>query len=96
MPKQSKDATIVELKQQLDHVVGQRDELDKKLKAVESTRDSWYRQMNEHKQSLDAIHDLLDVLPNPVPRKTGTDEMPDYQRKDRTVMERLVAYLVRR
>lgn len=41
-------------------------------------------------------HDLLDVLSNPVPRQTGDAETPSYSRTDRSVMERLVAYLVRR
>lgn len=94
--RQSKDAQIIDLKQQLDHVVSQRDALESKLKSSESVKDSWYKQLGDLQKQLDQIHDLMDVLPNPTPRKTGTDDMPDYSRKDRSVMERLVAHLVRR
>lgn len=94
--KQSKDAQIVELKQQLDRAVDQRDELEKKLKSSETAKDIWYKQKGEKDAELKALHDLLDVLPNPVPRQTGTDDTPSYSRAERTVMERLVAYLVRR
>lgn len=94
--KKSKDAQIVELRQQLDVSLEQVKELQAKLKSSESTKESWYKTINEKQAQLDALHDLLDVLPNPIVRKTGTDDDPDYSRKERSVMERLVAYLVSR
>lgn len=94
--KQSKDAQILELSATVETFKNKVAELEQKLKNSESTKDSWYKSMNEKQAQLDSIHDLFDVLPDPVPRKTGTDEMASYERKDRSVMERLVAYLVRR
>ena len=94
--KQSKDAQIVELKQKIETLSGTNIQLEKALQACNTAKDSWYKRAGEKDDELKALHDLLDVLPDAVPRKTGTDDTPSYERQERSVMERLLAYLVRR
>lgn len=66
-------------------------ELEKQLKLSNDTRDSWYKQMNEAKDMIEQVHQVLDAVPNSIPRKDNDAE--SYHRVERTPVTRLAAWL---
>lgn len=70
------------------------EELEKKLKQSEDSKNSYYRERGDLQAEIEQVHALLDVLPGAAGRKTEHEE--SYYRKDITAMTRLASYLAHR
>lgn len=66
-------------------------ELEKKLKEAESVKDKYYKSSREHEATLEQINQLLDAVPNSVPRTSEGEN--SWDRVTRTPMMRLAAWL---
>lgn len=65
-------------------------ELEKKVTDTKNTSDNWYRRMNESDQEIQAVHGILDCLPNAPTRKTEDGYTA------RPLMARLAGYFATR
>ena len=61
-------------------------ELEKQVKDVTGSKDTWYTYYHDSKRVIEELHTLLDTLPNTVPRKN-----PDGYNED-SPMVRLASY----
>lgn len=81
--KPSKKVIIAELRRQVD-------ELEKKLKSTEESKNYYDRRALEAESQINQIHDILDAIPNTIPKRD-----PDHY-QDRKVITRLAAWLATR
>jgi hypothetical protein len=68
-------------------------DLEKKLESEKSSRESHYNNLNDRNKEIEQLHCILDNVPNPIPRKTGTEEMPSWDRTELTIATRFGAWL---
>ena len=81
--KEDEDAIEAERDVLKDRVI----ELEKKLTASESAKDSYRTSSNAYNQELNQLHEVLDALPGSIPKRAEES----YQ--DRSVLTRLAAWL---
>lgn len=81
--KDEEDAIEAERDVLRDRVV----ELEKKLTASESAKESYRTSSNGYQQELNQLHEVLDALPGSIPKRAEES----YQ--DRSVLTRLAAWL---
>ena len=69
-------------------------ELEKKLKEVESLKEQWYKQSNEHEKMLEQLHQVLDAVPNSIARESEGEN--SWDRVKRSPVTRMAAWLAGR
>ena len=69
-------------------------ELEKKLASETSAKDTWYKMKNDADAMLEQIHQVLDAMPNAIPRKSDAEE--SWNRVERSPVTRLAAWLASR
>lgn len=74
---------VVRLEAELDSAV-------KSLASEKASKDSWYKEAQEKAAEINAVHDLLDVLPNTIQRKKE-DTYSEHK-----LMTRLASFLANR
>ena len=81
--KEDEDAIEAERDVLRDRVI----ELEKKLTALESVKETYRTSSNGYQQELNQLHEVLDALPGSIPKRAEES----YQ--DRSVLTRLAAWL---
>ncbi len=66
-------------------------ELEKKLASETSTKEAWYKQMNENAAMLEQVHQVLDAMPNSIARESEGEN--SWDRVKRSPVTRLAAWL---
>lgn len=69
-------------------------ELEKKLKDTESAKSCWYSQNEERGKEIEQVHQILDSLTNPPPRKSKHEE--SWRQVELSLTARLAAWLASR
>lgn len=82
------------LKEQYSAAIAEIAELRKKLASETSTKDSWYSQMNSAHTELEQVHQILDSLSNPPPRKSKHEE--SWRQVELSLTARLASWLASR
>lgn len=67
------------------------DDLEKKLKNSEDTKSSYYKQLNDAQGEIEQINQMLDAVPNSIPRHSNEEE--SWNRKTRSALTRLCAWI---
>ena len=71
-------------------------ELEKKLKALESTKDMYYRSDKEKGAVIDEIHTMLDAVPNSTPRTSEPAEGTYRSPSQLSLLARLTIFMSRK
>lgn len=82
--------TITSLKRDVARLTEENAKLARVLAEKESNRDMWYKSAQEYQAEINAVHDLLDVLPNTIHRKKE-DTYSEHK-----LMTRLASFLANR
>jgi hypothetical protein len=85
----AKKESMASLKRQVAELTQQVAKLEKDKGYAESLKETYYKQSNERKEEIEAVHDLLDVLPGAIPKKK--EEFGTH-----ALMTRLASYLANR
>lgn len=86
----TKKPTITSLKRDLAAAEEREAKLQKELESAKSLKDHYSKASTEKQQEIDAVHDLLDVLPNAIKRRNEDKYV------DNNIMTRLASYLALR
>lgn len=68
-------------------------DLEKKLEAETKNKDAHYKKTRELEAEIEQIHCILDNVPNPVSRKTGSDNDNSWERTELKLQTRFGAWL---
>ncbi len=90
--KPSVTTQLRQAKQEIAELTAKVESLTKELTSTKDSKDTFYRMKDEKEQELEAIHDFLDSMPNTIEREYMKDGA--YYKTQRTVLARLVAWLV--
>lgn len=82
--------SMASLKRDVARLAAENEALTKKLASADSSRDTWYKDAQEKGNEINAVHDLLDVLPNTISRKKE-DTYSEHK-----LMTRLASFLANR
>jgi septal ring factor EnvC (AmiA/AmiB activator) len=82
------------LSTQLKAAREQIEKLQKELDSSKSSRDLYYKRMNDADAEIEQVHTWLDTLPGTPGRQTSAEN--DYQRKNLGMMTRIASYLSQR
>lgn len=83
--------TVTSLKREVVRLEAELAKVTKTLAEKESSRDTWYKSAQEKEAEINAVHDLLDVLPNTIARRKDGDYSPEHK-----LMTRLASFLANR
>lgn len=83
--------SVAFLKREIVRLEAENAKLAKDLASEKSTKDMWYKSGQEKEAEINAVHDLLDVLPNTIARRKDGDYSPEHK-----LMTRLASFLANR
>lgn len=85
-----KKESVTSLKRQIAELDKQAIDLASKLKQANDMKDHYYKNQQEYQSEINAVHDLLDVLPNVI-EKTKKEGYGEHK-----LMTRLASFLANR
>jgi hypothetical protein len=86
-----KKESVASLKRQIAELDKQVIDLATKLKQSNDSKDMWYKSAQDKEAEINAVHDLLDVLPNTIARRKDGEYSPEHK-----LMTRLASFLANR
>lgn len=82
--------TAASLKREVARLTEENTKLTAQVNSEKGSKDMWYKNAQEYKEEINAVHDLLDVLPNAIQRKKE-DSYSEHK-----LMTRLASFLANR
>lgn len=83
--------SVASLKREVVRLETENAKLVKDLSQEKSSKEVWYKSNQEKEAEINAVHDLLDVLPNTIARRKDGDYSPEHK-----LMTRLASFLANR
>lgn len=83
--------SMASLKREVVRLEAESAKLAKDLASEKSSKELWYKSAQEKEAEINAVHDLLDVLPNTIARRKDGDYSPEHK-----LMTRLASFLANR
>jgi chromosome segregation ATPase len=86
-----KKESVASLKRQIAELDKQVIDIASKLKQASDMKGHYYKSQQEYQAEINAVHDLLDVLPNTIARRKDGEYSPEHK-----LMTRLASFLANR
>lgn len=83
--------SMASLKREVARLEAENAKLAKDLASEKSGKEIWYKSAQDKETEINAVHDLLDVLPNTIARRKDGDYSPEHK-----LMTRLASFLANR